>query len=111
MENYGFQFEIGDTVTVKAAIAEAEYANRAYPEGSYGRIRPPRLVVVHRRLEQCYGGTQRHYDCRLVHALKTVGSDMVGYSMSEVVKGLHAFSEPELIAFTEPHDEAQDLTK
>lgn len=50
----GFLYRIGDTLTHRASLVEPACR------------KPQRLFVVERRYQECPGGVQRHYCCRLV---------------------------------------------
>lgn len=53
-----FKFQIGDIVLMKVGIAKAEMAS-SFPKEC--RYMPQPLMVIERRLQECPGGTQRHY--------------------------------------------------
>ena len=58
---YGFKFELGDTV--KHKTQEIDYKD-GLRWGSTGI--ECRYFIIERLLQQCPGGTQRHYLCRAV---------------------------------------------
>jgi hypothetical protein len=104
--DFGFKFNIGDRLTVSECARQAELANAELKPDSYARVSKPLLIVRSRLLEECYGGIQRHYDCRVIaRPSRTVGSMEVSFSGSQV-GGLFRLSEPELERF----DEAQSVT-
>jgi hypothetical protein len=61
--DYGFKFEIGSFVRHIGARPSAP-AKR----GFYYKESEERMQIVERLLQQCPGGTQRHYKCRLFNA-------------------------------------------
>jgi hypothetical protein len=106
--DYGFKFAIGDRVTVRECAREAAELNAGLKPDAYARYQAPLLVVRHRWLDECYGGIQRHYDCRLIHLpSRTVGDMTIHFSLTEAVKGLCRLSEPEL----QRYDEAQNADR
>lgn len=69
--NSDFLFQIGDFVTVKASAEELTLIKAQLTEAeiklhkSQGRFPMPiRLIVLERRLQECPGGSQKHYLCR-----------------------------------------------
>lgn len=97
MEDYGFKFKIGDRVTMAECAIEAAAANAQLKPDAYARYTTPLLIVRGRLLEECYGGIQRHYDCRAIHrGQRTVGDVDVAFSAPIGSNGLFRLSEPEL---------------
>jgi hypothetical protein len=86
--DFGFTFRIGDWVKLVGTQARPLPTAKSWADDFLRR--ETRYLVVSRMLEQCYGGTQRHYFCR-------------GVSGTEISRELLRFSEMELLA-SEPFD-------
>ena len=66
-----FQFATGEHVTTKMALEDTKVVKSAMSEEyikfetrSGNVIAPLRLFILERRLQECPGGTQKHYLCR-----------------------------------------------
>lgn len=70
----GFRFKIGDIVRHKAADTmdasgfESRKDGDAIKKFRWGGSRGTRYIILGRIIEECHGGIQRHYRCRLVSA-------------------------------------------
>src|SRR5438128_2436856 len=56
-----FKFKIGQTVTHAAFPVHVQLERATWMDG-----KPMRFFIVSRLFEECPGGSQRHYDCRLI---------------------------------------------
>lgn len=96
MEDYGFKFKIGDRVTLTECVRERDALNATLKADAYGRYTATLMAVRGRHLEECYGGIQRHYDCRIIHVpTRTVGNMEVSFA-GDLRVGYVRVSEPEL---------------
>jgi hypothetical protein len=103
-----FKFAIGDRVTLTECAREVARLNAGLKADAWATYQAPLLVVRGRLLEECYGGAQRHYDCRaIMRPSKTVGDMTISFSAKDLGAGLFRVSEPELQHF----DEAQATTE
>jgi hypothetical protein len=97
-DDYGFKFQIGDDVVFSGARRAAERV-RARKDASLlvkGCCDIQAFTVVGRHLEQCYGGTQRHYHLRGIAVSQTY-TPIVGIAGAQVgLAGLFMASEVEL---------------
>jgi hypothetical protein len=102
MSDNGFKFNIGDRVTPIECVRERDAANADLKADAWAKYQAPLLIVRGRMLEECYGGAQRHYDCRVIHRpSKTVGDMTLAFTAQQPVSGIFRLSEPELQAFDE----------
>ena len=66
----GFQFAIGECVTTKMALEDIKVVKSGMTEHDINFAKrggtvlaPLRLFILERRLQECPGGTQKHYLC------------------------------------------------
>lgn len=91
-----FQFEIGDTVVMKAAAE------------TYGSNYAPRLVVIERKAQQCHGGVQKFLWVRALHKSSGMGRSSF-FIAREPSNGIYEVCEFECIAAPPMTEEELDL--